>query len=113
MLIMRVSHRGIEGPGRLDVTGSQKKYTHPYRALALVLAAVLCLTAVTVAVSYLDLGAFKITAALTIAAAKATLVLLFFMGIGKTGKAIPITFITTIVILAVFIGLLFFDIAYR
>ncbi len=92
---------------------SQKKYAHPYLTLALVLAALLCFTALTVAVSFLDLGAFKITAALSIAAVKATLVLLFFMGIGRASKAVPITFITTIVILAVFIGLLFFDIAYR
>lgn len=95
------------------MTESAKGYAHPYRPLALAIAALLCLTALTVSLSRFDLGALKIAAALTIAAVKATLVLLVFMRIGKTGKAVPISFIATIIILAIFIGFIFFDIAYR
>ncbi len=39
----------------------------------------MCLTALTVAVAYIDLGRFNIVAALGIATIKATLVVLFFM----------------------------------
>jgi cytochrome c oxidase subunit 4 len=44
-----------------------------------VFVALLVLTAVTVAVSYLDLGPFSTVVALTIATTKALLVLVFFM----------------------------------
>lgn len=81
--------------------------------LALVLAGLLVLTAVTVAVSTVDLGALKITVALLIASAKATLVLFFFMEIGHSGRLVKISFIGTIITLAFFIGFLFFDVALR
>ena len=44
-----------------------------------VFGALLALTALTAAVAYLDLGSFNVVAALTIAAAKALLVAIFFM----------------------------------
>ena len=44
-----------------------------------IFAALMVLTAVTVAVAYVDLGSFNILVALTIAIVKATLVVLFFM----------------------------------
>ena len=45
------------------------------------LLALICLTVLTVAVSYVDLGKFNIVANLAIACTKATLVMLFFMGL--------------------------------
>ncbi len=84
-----------------------------YRDLALVLAALLMLTAITVTVSRMDLGGLRIVAALTIASMKATLVLIFFMHMRKAGKVVAITFISTLIILAIFVGFIFFDIAYR
>ena len=45
----------------------------------LIFAALMAGTAMTVAVAFLDLGAFNTVAALTIAVVKATLVVLFFM----------------------------------
>ncbi len=84
-----------------------------YRELALVLGALLVLTAVTVTASRLDLGPLRVWVALLIAAAKATLVLIFFMQIKKAGRAVTYTFAITIVTLAIFISFIFFDIAYR
>jgi cytochrome c oxidase subunit 4 len=84
-----------------------------YRELALVLAALLGLTTLTVTVSRWDLGVFRIWTAIFIAACKATLVLYFFMKLGRAGKVIGYTFTITIVLLAIFISFIFFDIAYR
>lgn len=81
--------------------------------LALVLAGLLCLTAATVAVARHDTGYLKIAVALAIAAAKACLVLFFFMGLGHAGRAISVALVVTLVILAIFIGFIFFDVAYR
>jgi cytochrome c oxidase subunit 4 len=92
---------------------NETEKSHPYRLLVLALAALLCLTILTVTVAQFNIGPLKIVSALTIASVKATIVLLLFMRIGKTGKAVPIAFVATIVILAIFIGFIFFDIAYR
>jgi len=52
---------------------------HGTRVYALVLGALLFLTALTIVVSYVDLGPFNTPVAFLIAAMKATLVVLFFM----------------------------------
>ena len=52
---------------------------HGARVYALVLGALLFLTALTILVSYVDLGPFNTPVAFTIAGVKATLVVLFFM----------------------------------
>jgi cytochrome c oxidase subunit 4 len=54
-------------------------HSHAIRTYLLVFAALLVLTAVTVAVSYVDLGPLSTVVALSIAVTKALLVLLFFM----------------------------------
>jgi cytochrome c oxidase subunit 4 len=51
----------------------------PLRLLVGVLCALLVLTVITVAVTYVDLGPLNLVVALVIAMTKATLVLLFFM----------------------------------
>jgi cytochrome c oxidase subunit 4 len=51
----------------------------PQRTYLLVFAALIVLTAATVGASFLPLGGLHLAVALTIAIAKATLVLLFFM----------------------------------
>jgi cytochrome c oxidase subunit 4 len=86
---------------------------NPLLRLGLALAALLVLTVVTVAVSRVDLGALNIAVALTVAAAKTTIVLLYFMHLRQAGRAVTITFLTTVLILAAFIGFVFFDIAFR
>lgn len=95
----------------MEDSGKENGLSYP--RLALVCAALLCLTALTVWVSRQNLGSMKIAAALSIASVKATLVLLFFMNVRRAGTAVPIAFIATIMILAVLIIFIFFDIAYR
>src|ERR1041384_5178884 len=51
------------------------------KTYAAVFIALLCLTAITALVSFVDLGPFNTAVALGIAALKATLVALFFMGL--------------------------------
>jgi len=95
----------------MEAKGTDQHQT--YRELAMVLMALLCLTAITVYVSRIEAGFLKIPVALTIASAKTSLVLIYFMHMKMAGKAVLITFLVTIVTLAVFIGFIFFDIAYR
>jgi len=84
-----------------------------FRELFLVLIGLFCLTAITVMVSRLNTGSARILVALSIASLKTSLVLLFFMHIRRAGKAVVLAFITTVVVLATFIGLTFFDVAFR
>lgn len=91
----------------------KKESGYSYPGLALVCAALLCLTALTVAVSRVNIGSLKIATALSIASVKATLVLLFFMDVRRAGRAVPIAFVAAVIILALLIILIFFDIAYR
>jgi cytochrome c oxidase subunit 4 len=89
------------------------KHIQSYGHLAGVLGALLVLTGITVAVSRIPLGALNIWAAIVIASIKSTFVLLFFMHMKYEGRVIRITFIVTIVTLAVLIGFLFWDISFR
>jgi cytochrome c oxidase subunit 4 len=79
----------------------------------MVLALLLVLTGVTVGVSYLDLGFFNVPIALAIACTKVSFVLLFFMHLKYEGRVINISFISTVFVLVLLIGLTFFDVAYR
>jgi len=84
-----------------------------YRKLFLVLSGLLLLTALTITVSRFNLGALNIWAALGIAAVKCSLVLLFFMNLKKEGRPIVISFLITVVLLAIVIGFIFWDVAFR
>ncbi len=74
-----------------------------YGIYAAVGAALLALTAATVAVSYIDLGIWNVVVALLIASAKASLVALFFMHLRHEGRLVwtfalvPIFFLVLIV----------------
>jgi len=92
---------------------SAQQHLTSYTTLALVLAALLLLTGITIGVSYLDLGAFNVPLTLTIASAKVSLVLLFFMHLKYEGWAIKISVLVTICVLAIMIGLTFCDVAFR
>ena len=67
------------------------------------------LTAVTVLVSFIDLGAWNVVVALFIAAIKASLVILFFMHLYYDNKLYLIVFLVAILFLAIFIGFIMFD----
>ena len=84
-----------------------------YRFLLMVLMALFALTALTVGASTLNLGALNVWLALVIAAAKASLVLLFFMHLKYEAMVLKLSFLATFGFLAIIIGLIFMDIAFR
>jgi cytochrome c oxidase subunit 4 len=88
-------------------------HIQPYKQLLAVLAALLALTGVTVTVSGIELGALNIWIAIVIACIKSTFVLLFFMHLSYEGRLIRITFLSTICILALLVGFLFWDVSFR
>lgn len=71
--------------------------------------ALLVLTVVTVAVSYVDFGPFNMVIAMGIAAMKATLVALIFMHLYYDDKLYLTIFIMSILMLALFIVITLFD----
>lgn len=75
--------------------------------------ALLVLTGVTVGAAQFDFGFLNIVVAMTIATVKATLVALIFMHLKYENRMFQGFVILTFVILAIFIGLTFFDTAYR
>ncbi len=81
--------------------------------LATIWVGLLILTAVTVGVSRVDLGFLNITVALTIASCKATLVVFWFMHLRYENALLKLMVLITFVVLAIFIGFTFFDVAYR
>lgn len=85
----------------------------PYRTFILIWTALLMLTAITVAVSRIDLGALNIWVALGVASVKSSLVIFFFMHLKQETRLFKIGLLVMLVILAVFIGLTFFDVLYR
>lgn len=84
-----------------------------YSTLVTVWLALLVLTAVTVAVARLDLGALNIWVALGIACCKTALVIAFFMHMKYEGRLLQWFLGIALVTLATFIGLNFFDVLYR
>lgn len=84
-----------------------------FTQLGMVLTVLLVLTGVTVGVSYFDLGFFNVPIALAIACTKVSFVLLFFMHLKYEGRVINISFISTVFVLVMLIGLTFFDVAFR
>lgn len=73
----------------------------------------LALTALTVAITRVELGGYKVLGALTIACAKAGLVIAVFMHMKYEGKLLRWLLFLALVTLAIFIGFTFFDVLYR
>ena len=84
-----------------------------YKKLGGVLGVLLVLTAITVGVSRLDLGSLSLWTAMGIAGMKSALVLLFFMHLKYESWLIKGSFLLTIGVLALFIGFMFWDVAFR
>lgn len=95
----------------MEDTGEQHLLS--IKTLALILAALLALTGLTIAMSYIHLGWFNVPLTLMIASTKSTLVLLFFMHLKYEGPTIRYSLIGTIGFLAIMIGFIFWDVAYR
>lgn len=90
-----------------------EEHTLSYKQLFAVLLALLVLTAVTVGASTIDLGGLNIWITILIASVKSSLVLLFFMHLKEENRVVKSTFIITIVILALLISFLFWDVSFR
>ena len=84
-----------------------------YRFLTLIWAGLMVLTAITVAVSRVDLGFMNVAVALGVASIKASLVIFFFMHLKYENWIIKGMVLTAFVILAIAIGLTFVDVGYR
>lgn len=84
-----------------------------YWTFIAVWALLMVLTTVTVLVAGIDLGFLNVVAAMTIATTKAALVVFIFMHLGYEGRTLKLMVLTCFVILAIFIGMTFFDTAYR
>ena len=73
------------------------EYILPIRLYVTIWAALLCLTVITAAVAFVDLGPFNTVVALVIASAKALLVVLFFMHVKYTSeKMTKVVFVAAI-----------------
>lgn len=84
-----------------------------YGKLLSVLLALLALTGITVAMSWVDLGVLNVWVTLLIASTKASLVLLFFMHFKYEGRVLKYSFLATLLSLVIIIGFVFWDVAFR
>ena len=84
-----------------------------YKKLLGVLAALFVLTVITILASRVDMGQLNIWIALMIASIKSSFVLLYFMHLKYESKLFIMTFLMTIFFVAVLIGFMFWDIAFR
>ena len=75
--------------------------------------ALLALTALTVGITRVDLGGYKVLGALVIACVKSGLVIAVFMHMKYEGRLLRWLLFLALVTLAIFIGLTFFDVLYR
>ncbi len=84
-----------------------------YGKLAGIWLALLALTALTVGITRVDLGGYKVLGALIIACVKSGLVIAVFMHMKYEGRLLRWLLFLALVTLAIFIGLTFFDVLYR
>jgi cytochrome c oxidase subunit 4 len=97
-------------------TQAEEHHDHPlvpYNLYVKVWGALMVLTVITVAVSYVDMKQVTVLTACLIAAAKGSLVILYFMHIRFERRLYAIMIMVIFVTYAVFIGLTFVDYWYR
>ena len=85
----------------------------PYKTFMGIWIALLILTGVTVWVAQYNLGPLNIWVALSIATLKSALVVAVFMHMKYESWLFKISLLSALAILAIFIGLTFFDVLYR
>jgi len=85
----------------------------PYKTFMGIWIALLILTGVTVWVAQYNLGPLNIWVALGIATFKSSLVVAVFMHMKYESLLFKIALLSALAILAIFIGLTFFDVLYR
>jgi cytochrome c oxidase subunit IV len=103
---MTESH--TENP-RDDAGHGARAHVVPVKILAAVFAALVVLTALTVAAAGVDLGSLNIYVALTIAGIKATLVVLFFMHLRYDRPFNLVVFLGCLLFVVIFISLVLKD----
>ena len=91
----------------------KKEHVHitPVKTYLAVAAALITMTGLTVAISFIDLGPFNITVALLIASVKALLVAFFFMHLFWDNKLYLILFASGLLFLTIFLTLSFLAIS--
>ena len=89
------------------------EHISPKRTYILVWAVLMCLTVLTAAVSFVDLGPFSAPVALFIATCKALLVVLFFMHVRYSTRLTKLVVVGGFMWLALLIGLTMADEATR
>ena len=92
---------------------NEQQHIISYRILTVIWLVLVALTALTVGITRVDLGGYKILSALTIACLKAGLVIAVFMHMRNEGRLLRWLLFVALVTLAIFIGLTFFDVLYR
>lgn len=95
------------------MTMNEQQHIISCKKLTAIWLLLLALTAVTVGITRVELGGFKVLAALTIACVKAGLVIAVFMHMKYEGRLLRWLLFLTLVTLAIFIGFTFFDVLYR
>lgn len=84
-----------------------------YKLFVAIWVALIILTGITVYAAEIDLGFLNVVAALSIATVKASLVTFFFMHLKYENLTFKIMVLVCFTILAIFIGMTFFDTVYR
>ncbi len=92
---------------------SEHEHIFSYKVIVIIWLVLLVLTGVTVAVSYINLGALNIWVALGIASTKSALVISFFMHMKYERPIFKLFLLLALCILAIFVGFIFFDVLYR
>ncbi len=91
----------------------QNTHIQSYTKLFGVLVILLVLTAITIAISRVDFGGANIWVAVIVASIKSSFVLLFFMHLKYESIFIKASFLSTVGFLAILIGFMFWDVAFR
>ena len=89
--------------------GGSHVHIVPVRLFLLVWAALVCLTVLTVAVTYVDLGKYALWVAMGIATAKGLLVTLYFMHLRWDRLFHGFVFMAALVFVTLFIGIALMD----
>ena len=84
-----------------------------YSKLTAVWLVLLTLTGLTVLITRVELGGYKVLGALAIACLKSGLVIAFFMHMKYEGRLLRWFLFLALATLAIFIGFTFFDVLYR
>jgi cytochrome c oxidase subunit 4 len=94
---------------RIKIMAEYNVHITPIKTYLAVAAALMVLTVITVAVSFVDLGPYNVTVALVIASIKALLVAFFFMHLFYDSKVYLIIFSMALLFLTIFLTLTMFD----